>query len=124
MLRTSTLLIVIVLAGGPVGLLACDLWCTSPGADGHHSAVGCHHRTSQISFIDQQVTPAVGCHDAADITPFLTEARQSESTSPAAVPLTSFDREGLERNDDVAQGWRVLALQPPRPSSSRPVLRV
>jgi hypothetical protein len=124
MLRTTSLLIVMVLAAGPAGSLACDLWCNSPAADPHHRAIGCHD-ASPASPIGQQIAPASGCHDAAGIAPFVREVRQTESlgnpiASPAVVELSSI---GID-HDGIATGWWVFKVQPPRPPSSRAVLRV
>jgi len=103
MLRTAPLLIVMILAWGPVGSLGCELWCASPVADGHHRSVG--------------------CHDATAIRPFVTEARQT--TPIAGAPVALFDSRSMNRdNDQTTAGWCVFDIQPPRPSSSRAVLRV
>ena len=125
MLRTTTLLIVMVLAGGPSGSLACELWCTTAAADAHHRAVGCHD-ASAASATGQQIESAAGCHDAAVITSFVTEARQTESTSVAAAPLTLFRSASIDPDNDASTaGWCPFKVQPPRQSSPRTtVLRV
>ena len=124
MLRTATLLIVTILAGGPVGSIGCELWCTSPAAEGHHRSVGCHHAFQALPP-GQQIASAAGCHDAAASTPFVTEARQTESAQVAAAPLAVFDSSSAgPDNDETAAGWRVFTAPPSRPPSSRAVLRV
>jgi hypothetical protein len=104
MLRTTTLLIVMMLLGNPGGALACERWCTSPAAEGHHRAVG--------------------CHSATVITPFVIEARQTESASVAPLPLVLFAFRAIGLDDEVAAGWRIFNVQPPRPGSSGAVLRI
>lgn len=123
MLRTATLLIVTILAGGPVGSLGCELWCTSPAAEDHHRSVGCHD-ASLTSPPGPQIASTAGCHDAAAITPFVTEARQTESAS-IATPPALFESVSIGRgHDKTAAGWCVFDVQPPRPPSSRGILRV
>jgi hypothetical protein len=125
MLRTA-LLIMLVMAGSPVGSLVCELWCNSPTGKEHHRPVGCHD-ASQSRPAGQQIAPSVaGCHDAAAMRPFVTESRQAESRSVAAAPGIFFDASSIgPDNDETTTSWDVLNGQPPpRPSSSRPVLRV
>ena len=105
MLRTTTLLIVTILAGGPVGSLGCELWCASPAAEDHHRSVG--------------------CHDAAAFTPFVTEARRTESAPVSATPVALVDSVSIgPAIDETTAGWCLFNVQPPRPPSSRDVLRV
>ena len=124
MLRTTTLLIVTILAGGPVGSLGCELWCASPAAADHHRSVGCHDASPTVPP-GPQIAAKVGCHDAAAITPFVTEARQTESTpvTAAAVPLFDSNSIGPD-NDQTVAGWCVFDVQPARPPSSHDILRV
>jgi hypothetical protein len=124
MLRTA-LLIVLVMAGSPVGSLACELWCNSPAGKEHHRAVGCHD-ASQSRPTGQQIAPSVaGCHDAAAIEPFVAEMRQAESAPVATVTAAFFDtRSIVPDNDETAAGWCVFDVQPPHLPSSRAVLRV
>ena len=124
MLRTA-LLIVLVVAGNPVGSLACELWCNSPAGADHHRAVGCHD-ASQSGPKGQQIAPYVaGCHDAAAIGPFVAEVRQAESAPVGTATAARFDTSSIgPDNDETAAGWCVFDVQPPRPSSSRAVLRV
>ena len=126
MLRTATLLIVVVLAGASTRSLACELWCATPAADTHHRAVGCHD-ASQAEPKAARIARHAGCHDAVAIMPFITEARQTESrffgyvaTSPALFQSRSI----VQHNDGIVTGWSVFNGQPPHGSSSRPVLRV
>jgi hypothetical protein len=123
MLRT-VMLIVLVMAGSPVASLACELWCDSPAGGDHHRAVGCHD-ASQSGLKGQQIAPYVaGCLDAAAIAPFVAEVRQAESASVATVATALFDASLIAPdNDETAAGWCVFNVQPPRPPSSRPVLR-
>jgi hypothetical protein len=121
MLRTA-LLIVLVMAGSPVSSLACELWCGSPAGNGHHRAVGCHD-PSESGSTGQQIAPgAAGCHDAVVVASFTAEVRQAES---APIATAVFDsRLIVSDNDERAAGWCVTNVQPPRPPSSRAVLRV
>jgi hypothetical protein len=123
MLRT-VMLIVLVMAGSPVASLACELWCDSPAGGDHHRAVGCHD-ASQSGLKGQRIAPYVaGCPDAAVIAPFVAEVRQAESAPVAAVATALFDASLIAPdNDETAAGWCVFNVQPPRPPSSRPVLR-
>jgi hypothetical protein len=124
MLRTATLLIVMILAGGPVGALGCELWCASPAADDHHRSAGCHHASHTLS-LGPQIASTAGCHDAAAIRPFVTEARQTESTPIAGAPVALFDFSSIgPDNDETTAGWCAFYIQPPRSPSSRAVLRV
>jgi hypothetical protein len=124
MLRIA-LLIVLVVAGSPAGSLACELWCNSPAGDDHHRAVGCHD-ASQSGPNGQQIAPYVAdCYDAAALTPFVAEVRQAESAPFGTATATLFDTSSIAPdNDATAAGWWVVDVQPPRPPSSRPVLRV
>ena len=124
MLRTTTVLIVTILAGGPVGSLACELWCTSPAAADHHRSVGCHNASRTVPP-GSQIASTVGCHDAAATTPFVTETRQTESTPVAAASVALFDSHPIgPDNDETTAGWCFLNVHTARPPSSRPVLRV
>jgi hypothetical protein len=123
MLRTA-LLIVLVMAGSPVGSLVCELWCNSPAGKEHHRSVGCHD-ASRTVFPGPQIASSVGCHDAAATTPFVTQARQTESTPIATASVARFDSNSISTdNDQMTAGWCVFNVQPTRPPSSRPVLRV
>lgn len=122
MLRATTLLIVMVLAGGPVGSLACDLWCSTSAADKHHDAVGCHD-ASRAAATGQHISSTTPCgDDATSIAAFLVEARHADSVTLAAMSqalgaIVPADKETAAR-------WCVVDVQPPRPPSSRSVLRV
>jgi hypothetical protein len=123
MLRTA-LLIVLVMAGSPVGSLVCELWCNSPAGEEHHRSVGCHDASGTLPP-GSHIASAVGCHDTAATTPFVTEARQMESTPVATASVAPFDSSSIGTgNDQVTAGWSVFNVQPACPPSSRPVLRV
>jgi hypothetical protein len=105
MLRATTLLIVMVMAGGPAGSLACELMCSGPVAEDHHLAVG--------------------CHDAAAMSPFVTEVRHRESAPAVLAPAARFNSMSIGRgHNQTAAGWCVFNVQPSRPPSARDVLRV
>jgi hypothetical protein len=124
MLRTA-LLIVLVMAGSPVGSLACELWCNSPAGEDHHREVGCHD-ASRSGPTGQQIGSGVaGCHDAAPIAPFVAEVRQAESDPVGTVTAALFDTSAIvPDNAETAAGWYVFDVQPPRPPSARAVLRL
>ena len=126
MLRSTTLLIVLVLAGGSTRSLACELWCTTAAAGTHQRAVGCHD-ASQAAPKGPRIARNTDCHDAVATTLFVTEARQTESRSsacsaawPAVVPFGSM----VAGDHAIAAGYCVFSVSPPRPPSSRSVLRV
>lgn len=124
MLRTA-LLIVLVVAGSPVGALACELWCNSPAGADHHRAVGCHD-ASQSGPKEQEIGPYVaGCHDAAAIAPFVAEVRRAESAPVGTVTAALVGTSSIgPDNDETAAGWCVFDVQPARQPSARAVLRV
>lgn len=124
MLRTATLLLVAILAGGPVGSLGCELWCASPAAANHHRSVGCHD-ASRLLPPGPQTASTVGCHDAAATTPFVTEARQAETTLVAVTPVALFDTRTIGLDvDETTAGWCVFNVQAARPPAFRTILRV
>jgi hypothetical protein len=123
MLRTTTLLIVMVLASGPASALACELWCSGPAATDHRRAAGCHD-ASRATPAGQQVAPAGGCHDAVVTAPFLTEARQAESESAATRPAVPQLGSMAPDIDRIASGWSVFQVQRPRGPSLQTVLRI
>lgn len=124
MARVSILLIVTMLAGGPVGSVGCELWCASPAADDHHRSAGCHDASRSVPP-RPQIASSAGCHDAAAITPFVTEARRTEFAPGAASPLPASSSNASGRgNDEAIEGASLVNVQPPRPPSSRPVLRM
>jgi hypothetical protein len=123
MLRTAPLLIVMILAGGPVGLLGCELWCASPAAEDHHRSVRCHDASPTLPP-GQRIASTAGCHDAAAIPPFVTEARQTESARVAAT-VAHVDSSSIgPGNAETTAGWCVFNVQPSHPPASRAVLRV
>jgi hypothetical protein len=124
MLRTA-LLIVLVTAGNPVSSLACELWCNSPAGEDHHRAAGCHD-ASQFGLPGRQIAPYVaGCPDAAAVGSFVAEVRNAKS-APAAAAATALVGASLiaPDRDETAAGRAGVDVQPPRPPSSRLVLRV
>ena len=125
MIRITTLLIVMAIAGTPVGSAACELWCNSPAGGDHHRAVGCHD-ASQSGPQGPRIAPyVIDCDPAIAIAPFVNEARQTESRMLAAARLAFFQPGTIGSDyDDVPTGWCVFNVQPPRPYSSRDVLRV
>ena len=124
MLRTTTLLIVMVLAGGPTRSLACELWCSSLAGANHQRAVGCDDASRNVPT-DQQVRSITRCHAAAANTPFVTEARQTKSALVAATPVALVDSSSIgPDSDETTAGRCVFNVQPRRPTSARTLLRV
>jgi hypothetical protein len=123
MLRATTLLIVTMLTG-PAGPLGCDLWCISSGAENQHRAVGCHDGPDSEST-GRRLASTTRCHDVAAIAPFIAAGRQTAAAPIATAAAAVFDtRSTAGDNDDAAAGRRVFDVQPPRPPSRRPILRV
>ena len=124
-MRRTALLIVLVMAGSPVGSLACELWCNTPSGDDHHRAVGCHDASPSGSAVQRIASYAGDCLDDIAITPFVTEARQTESRSIAAASVAFLDASSIDADHrGTTTGWCVFNGQPPRPPASRLVLRL
>lgn len=126
MLRTTTLLIVMLLAGGPTGSLICESWCGTPAADAHHRAAGCHD-AYQAAPKGQQLARYAGCHDATGMAPFVAEARQTESghSEYVAAAVTFVQpRSTVHHSNGNAAVWSVFNGPSPHVPVSRPVLRV
>ena len=89
MLRAAILLIALAVAGAPLAPAACGLWCTTPSAEQHHHAVGCH-RMSNGSAAGEWIATAAGeCPDTVSASPFLNEARDSAlKPTPAATAVS------------------------------------
>jgi hypothetical protein len=124
MLRTTSMLIVMLLAAGSTSPLACELWCDSPAAGSHHAAIGCHD-ASTGSPGEQQITSITGCHDAAGVAPFVMAIRQTESLCNTITPtaVVQFGSIGADQ-DGVAAGRWIFSPQPLRPASFGAVLRI
>ena len=123
MLRTTTLLIVMVLTGGPTSSLVCELWCSAPAAADHHREVGCHDAFTSAPK-SQQIGAAGDCHDAVAVAPYVTEARAAQSESAAtqpAVPQLGSMAPDIAR---IAAGWGVLQVHPPGGPPPQTVLRI
>ena len=123
MLRTTAILIVMLLAGTPGVSLACGLWCNTPAAERHHSAVGCHRTTDAGISGEQVIAAAAGCHDALTVTAFVNEARQSETRSEAMVSAV-LTPAVFVRHDFTREGWLVCNGQSARPPAFRTILRI
>ena len=123
MLRTATLLIVAILAGGPVGSLGCELWCASPAAANHQRSAGCHEASRPLPP-GPQIASTVGCHDAAAAPPFITPARQTETTLVAVTPVALFDSRAIGHIDETTAGWCVFNVQAPHRPVFRTILRI
>lgn len=124
MRRATALPIVMLLAGTPGVSLACELWCNTPAAETHHSAVGCH-RPPDASVPGEQVIPAdAECHDAPAVTAFLSESRQPDTRSLTTVSAVHDLPAVLVRRDLMNEGWPVFNDQSARPPVFRAILRI
>ena len=118
MLRTTTLLIVMVLTGGPTSSLVCELWCSAPAAEDHHRTIGCHDASTSAPK-GQQIGAAGGCHDAVAVAPYVTAARQAES-GPATTQTSPMTPD----LDGVPAAWSVFQAESPRGQSLHTILRI
>jgi hypothetical protein len=115
---------VMFLAVGPASAFACELWCSTPAADIHHRAVGCHD-ASLATSTDQQIVSTARCDGAAVMTPFISEARQAESGYGAAAPPVLLHFGSIPPdNDESSAPWSVFNVQTPGVPASRAVLRI
>jgi len=122
MFRTTTLLIVMVLTGGPTSSLACELWCSAPAAEDHHRTIGCHDASTSAPM-GQQIGAVGGCHDAVAVAPYVTEARQAESESAATQTAVLLGAMTLDVGR-VAAGLSVFQVRPLRSPLLHTVLRI
>lgn len=107
MLRTTTLLLVMVLVGDPATALACEFSCSGPA---HHRTAGCHDASASAPD-GPQVEAVRGCHHAVAGAPFLTEAQQAKSR-PAPTVLQPGSM--TPNIGPVPAGSSVFRAQPPR----------
>ena len=122
MLRATTLLILMGLAGGPISSLICELWCSSPAAEAHHRAVGCHNAFTTAGA-GQEIVARGCCHDAVSIAPLPAEAKPTNS-GPRTLPVLQL---GVRTPDThrVTAAWHVFQVTPaPGPSLHTVVLRI
>ncbi len=123
MLRATTLLIVMALAGVPASALACELWCGNPGAADHQRAAGRHDGTANRGA--RQVSTVGSCHGDVAISPFLTGARQTApriSTRPPGTLESSTLT--LFAGPATIIRWKVSQAQPPHGPVLHAVLRI
>lgn len=124
MLRTTALLIVMLLAGHPGVSLACELWCKTSAADAHHSVIGCH-KAPDPGALGNQVTAAVAdCHDAPVVTAILNEARQPDTRPVTMVAAGHGTPAVLAHCALVDEGWSVFNGQSAHPPAFRTILRI
>jgi hypothetical protein len=122
MLRATTLLIVTVLASGPIGSLACELWCASP-AEPHQRTVGCHE-PSRDAPADSQIAARGRCHEAVATAVFLIEIRALASAADsAAAPLPESGSMYPDARE-LAPGGRVFQVPPSHGRALSTVLRI
>jgi hypothetical protein len=122
MFRTTTLLIVMGLAGGPTSSLLCELWCQPSAASNQYEAVGCHDASSGVAG-SRHIAAVPDCSEAGPTAPFLTEAKRGglAPTLEAALgePVAAADAIGC------ATAWsRARQLPPPRGPSPHTILRI
>ena len=123
MRRPTTVLIVMLLAGAPGVSLGCELWCSTPAAETHHRAVGCHRTPDEGLPGEQVVSAAAGCHNAPAVTPFVNEGRQPE-TRPVAMASVHGTPTVFANHDFTHESWSVFNGQSVHAQSFRTILRI
>jgi hypothetical protein len=124
MLRATALLIVMLLSGHAGLSLACELWCHTPAADAHHSAIGCHKAPDPGALGTQVIAAAADCHDAPAVTAFLNEGRQPDARSVTMVAAGHGTPAVSVHHNLIDEGWSVFNGQPARPPAFRTILRI
>ena len=122
MLRTTPLLIVMMLLGNSGVALVCELWCFSRAGEEHHGADRCHEASIPDSP-DRQLAATTGCSSPL-LAAFINEARP---TNTRPMPVTLPSGRSISQGEDRAVGtedWRVFNVRPPRPQASRTILRI
>ena len=121
MLRAATVLIAILLTGGPTATLLCELFCASSG----HSTEGCHPPGNDDHSNGAQVASVNSCHDQEVAPAFLAEAKKTE-VGAAFAAATTF--EVVAVHVDVASRpiawWSVSRTGPPAAPPLHSILRV
>jgi hypothetical protein len=124
MLRSTALVIVLLLAGTPGVSLACEIWCNAPGADDCRHGVGCcqHSRDGACARPEIAATGSE-CGEAPSLSPFLNESRH---TSPRPLVSTAAAHEwpNLFANRDHAGNWFIPGAGRGRPPALPTVLRI
>ena len=123
MFRTITLFIVMALAGLPTTSLTCEVWCSTPATENHHRSAGCHEASPNPSH-GPLLTANAGCHTPVAIEPFVTEARQTESSPLATLTPVVLIGSILVDSHGRREGWAAGTVPPPRESSLHLVLRI
>jgi hypothetical protein len=122
MRRTTALLTVMLVAGTPGASLACELWCNTPAAESHRSAVGCHHTPDAGQ--GEQVTATAGeCHEAPAVAAFLKESRPPD-THTVTIASAVDTPAAVFRRDVEHEGWCVFSGRSVRPPALHTVLRI
>lgn len=125
MRRPTVLLIVMLLVAGTPGVsLACELWCNTPAAETHHSAIGCHRAPDAGVAGEHVIAAAAECHDVPAVTAFVNEARQPDAR-PVTMVSAVHDTPAVSVDGDLTyEGWSVFNDQSSPPPALRTILRI
>ncbi len=125
MVRVTRLLIVMALAGTPVSVLACELWCVDLMVADRHPAAMCHDGETNHDGWQESSSSVGSCHGDAAMLPFRTEDRRPEfRISPQ--PAGTLESSGLTLfvGFSARTRWKVFRAQPPGAPVSHTVLRI
>jgi hypothetical protein len=128
-MRVTGLLIVMALAGTPVSVLACELWCADLQSADHHRAAMCHDgetsHDGEASHDRWQASSVDGCHNDLAILPFLPEDRRMDHRSSQQAPGTLESTvPTLLACSSARTRWNVFRVQPPGAPVPHTVLRI
>ena len=124
MIRMTTLLVVMVIAGAQASVLTCDLVCAASAAVSAR-ADGCH--AHPVDATGLRVTPAPAPCDHAVVGPWLAEVGQLDpkSVMAAAVPTVHTVGTNAAATDSTNSLRWLLSASPPPLGSVRPsILRI
>jgi hypothetical protein len=122
MRQIATLFIVFVIAGGPIGSLACGLSCIDLMIGGHQSATECQH-VSRHAPDGEQVSVVGGCHEVVAAVPFLAETRIS-AAGLAAIADAPVSPRSFMTQGDTPLGLSAFGSPTRTVSLSHTVLRI
>ena len=121
MFRSIVLLIVTMLLGSPGVALACELlWCVRPAAPEHHAASHCADSAALSG--QAQLMSADGCR-TPELTPFLSEARQTTSRVLTTTSTTHV-ASPPDASGRVLQNQYLFGGVPSVPPAFQTILRI
>lgn len=124
MRRTTVLLTVTLLAGTPALSLACEIWCSTPMAETHHTSIGCHRTSAESTASEHVIAAATECHEVPAITALLQKSWQSDTRSAPPIAAVHDSPALLAHRNVSHEGWPVFNGQVRRTSSLRAILRI